>query len=334
MIAIDGGPVEIKILSAGSNWLKVGSMLGLGLTGYFGALPKGSSVSIHTAHTGEMCLQGPGLVDAGVYHFGITTPTWLARTAAEGRGTMGFGEKPLKLKAVGVLPHFDQLALAVRKDLGITSIRQLKDQKVPLRISTAPTHLSHPVGWVLDVLLAEYGMEIEDFERWGGAVIYGDRQPNFMEAVPGGRRDRVSAMKAGELDAVFDEALMTLPWQRIADSVDLTYLPVDRDVLEVLERKHYIRSCVLPEGRLRGIGPGVGAIDFTGWTIYCREDLPDRLVYLMLQGMEEQKQQIESLFQPGQGLTGAVDLSATWKDTELPLHPGAAQYYREKGHMK
>ena len=334
MIDIEHGPVEVKLLSAGSNWLKVGGMLGLGLTGYFGALPKGSSVSVHTAHTGEMCMVGPEMVAAGTYHFGITTPTWLARTAAEGRGAFGFGERQLPLKAVAVFPHYDQLALAVRKDLGITSIRQLVDEKVPLRISTAPTHMAHPVGWVLDVLLAEYGIEIEDFERWGGEVIFGDRQPNFMETVPSGRRDRMTSIQSGAINAIFDEALMTVPWQRIAASVDLTFLPIDRDVLNTLERKYYVRQCFLPEGRLRGIGPNIPGIDFTGWILYCREDLPDRLVYLMLQGLDEQKSQIESLFQPGQGLTGTIDMTECCKNTELPLHAGAVQYYREKGYMK
>lgn len=333
MLRLDGGPVEVKILCAGSNWIKVGGMISLGLTGYYSALPRGSSVSVHTAHTGEMCLAGPGLVDAGKYHFAMTTPPWLARTAAEGRGAFGFGEKPLRLRAVARFPHFDQLALAVRSDLGITSIRQMKERKVPLRISTAPLHLDHPVGWVLDVLFAEYGMSVDDFGRWGGSMTYGDRQPNFLETVPEGRMDRVSAMKAGALNAVFDEALMTQPWHQIADAVDLTFLPIDRDVLQSLERKHGIRATAIPKGALRGVKEDVPTIDFAGWIFYCREDLPDRLVYLTVEAIEQQRRQIESLFQPGQGLTGPVDVATMWRDVELPLHPGAAQYYREKGYL-
>jgi TRAP-type uncharacterized transport system substrate-binding protein len=333
MLSLDNGPIEVKILGAGSNWLKLGSMIGLGLTGYYSQLPKGSSVSVHTAHPGEMCLAGPALVDSGVYHFGVTTPPWLARLAAEGRGAYGFAEKPLRLRALAVLPHFDQLALAVRRDLGITSLRQLAERKVPLKMSTAPIHLGHPVGWVLDVLLAEYGMKIEDFERWGGEVIYGDRQPNFLEKVPEGRRDRVSAMKAGALNAVFDEALMTFPWKEIADSVDLTFLPVDDDVLDTLERKYGIRRTVIPKGRLRGVQKDLPAIDFAGWILYCREDLPERLVYLTLGALDQQRAQIESLFQEGQGLTGKIDLATTWQGTELPLHAGAERYYREKGYL-
>ena len=37
-------------------------------------LPKGSTVSIHTGHPGEMCIQGPGLVNEGLYHFAILLP--------------------------------------------------------------------------------------------------------------------------------------------------------------------------------------------------------------------------------------------------------------------
>jgi len=333
MLKLNDGPIEVKILAAGSNWLKVGGMLGLGLTGYYSPLAEGSTVSVHTGNTGVMCLTGPGLVDAGVYHFGITTPPWLARTAAEGRGGFGFAEKPLRLRSVGVLPHFDQLALAVRRDLGITSIRQLKEQKVPLRISTAPTHLRHPVGWVLDAVFAEYGMKIEDFETWGGSVTYADRQPNFLEKVPEGRQDRVSAMKSGMLNAVFDEALMTVPWKQVADAVDLTFLPIDRDVLQSLERKYGIRPAVIPKNRLRGVNDDVPTVDFAGWAMYCHQNLPDRLVYLLLAGLEQQRVQIESMFQPAQGLTDSIDMSSLWRGADLQLHPGAEQYYREKGSL-
>ncbi len=333
MLKIDSGPIEVKILAAGTNWLRVGAMLGQGLTGYYSPLPKGSSVSVHTAHPGEMCLAGPGLVDAGKYHFAITTPPWLVRCAVEGRGAFGFAEKPLRLRSVGVLPHLDQLALAVRRDLGITSIRQLKEKKVPLRISTAPTHLGHPTGWVLDAVLAEYGMQIEDFEKWGGAVVYDDRQPNFMEKVPEGKRDRVSTMKSGEMNAVFDEAIMTPAWKEIADNVDLTFLPIDQAVLDALDRKYGMRSTVIPKGRLRGVDADIPTIDFAQWIIYCHQDLPDRLVYLLLQGLQQQVRQIESMFQPGQGLTGDIKISEMWKGVEAPLHPGAEQFYRERGHL-
>ena len=332
-LSIKQGPVEIKILGAGSNWLKVSSMIGLGLTGYYSKLPKGSSVSIHTAHTGEMCLSGPELVDTGVYHFGMTPPPWLARIAREGRGAHGFGESACDICAVAVFPHFDQLALAVRKDLALSSLGEVIEQKIPLRISTAPIHLGHPVGWTLDILLAEYGSKIEDFNNWGGKVVFDDRQPNFLEKVPGSRPDRVTAMKSGELNAVFDEALMTRPWKEIADNVDLTFLEIEPDVLHKLHEKYGISSSFIPKNSLRGVLSDLPTIDFAGWIMYCHSKLPEELVYLTVEAIEQQAKQIETLFQPGQGLTSTILMSELCQNTDLPLHEGAQKYYVEKGYL-
>lgn len=332
MLSLDSGPVEVKLLTAGSNFSKFGSMISLGLTGYFGSLAKGSTVSVHNMHPGEACLVGPALVDEGRYHMAMTSPTWLVKIATEGRGK-GFAERPMRLRAMCVFPHFDQFAFAVRKDLGITSMKQIKDEKIPLRISTAPTHLMHPAGWVLDIVLAEYGMSIEDIESWGGSVVHGDRQPNLLEKVPEGRLDRVAGMRSGVLNAVFDEALMTRPWKDVADSVDLTFLPIDEDVLDRMEQKFGIQRAIMPKGSLRGVIENIPTIDFSGHLLYCHEDLPDVLVHSAMCGIEQQKGQIESLFRPEQGLTGPVDLSIMWKDTFVPLHPGAEKFFRERGYM-
>src|SRR3546814_6676703 len=81
---------------------------------------------------------------------------------------LGWTPRKLDLSAVASFSHDDQLALAVRKDLGIKSIREIRENKIPLRISTGPYHLDHPLGCVLDLVLAEYDIKIEDFEVWGG----------------------------------------------------------------------------------------------------------------------------------------------------------------------
>ena len=44
MLRLDDGPIEVRLLTPGVNWLKVGSMMALGLSGYFSPLPEGSTV--------------------------------------------------------------------------------------------------------------------------------------------------------------------------------------------------------------------------------------------------------------------------------------------------
>src|SRR3546814_14800346 len=65
-----------------------------------------------------------------------------------------------------------------------------------------------------------------------------------------------------------------------------------------LERKYGMRRSVLHKGRLRGIEQDVPTIDFAGWLLYCHSEIPDDVVYYALIGLEESKQQLDSLFAP------------------------------------
>lgn len=329
--------MEVKILASGSNWLRIGSMLTLGLIGYDSRLPKGATASVHSMDTGVACLRGLDLVDSGTYHFGMTSPPWLARSVAEGRLNVGFEPRKLNLSAVCVFPHHDQMAFALRRDLGIRSIEEIKAKKAPLRISTGPLHDMHPLGIALDLVLAEYGIEIEDFEKWGGRAGSSDRQLNVLPEGRSDRADRVSLMRRGDLDGVFDEGIMSKTWKDIADDVELEFLPVDEEVLDRLEEKYGVGRSVLPKDRLRGVDKDVPAVDFAGWLLYCHTDLPDELVYNTLIALEEQKTQLESLFEPQRPYQGMSELpfnmAEIWKNTGLPLHSGAEAFFRDRGYM-
>ena len=122
LIKLDGNPVELKLLTASVNWLRIGSMLASELGGYFSPLPKGSIVSVNQGHPGRMAMLAPELVASGAYHVAISSPGWMMKLALEGRGARGWGEKALPLRALATLPHDDLVALCVRKDLNISSI--------------------------------------------------------------------------------------------------------------------------------------------------------------------------------------------------------------------
>ncbi|MEU0073821.1 TAXI family TRAP transporter solute-binding subunit [Streptomyces sp. NPDC006332] len=329
-------PIEVRLLTSGANWLRIGSMLGLGLTGYGGALPEGSSVSIHTMDTGYASVHGMRLVGEGTYDFGMASPPWTAKAAADGVTAFGLTDRPHELRALCAFPHFDQLALTVRADLGITSLRQVFEEKIPLRISTGPTHLKHALGWVMDLLLAEYGVSVEDIEAWGGSVSYGERQLNFLEVTDGGLTGRAALLAEGKLDAVFDEGLMSKSWLELTEAVPMTFLPIEDEVLSSLEAKYGARRAVIPAGRLPGVETDIPTIDFADWLLFCRADVDDELVFLMMQGLEAQLPQLETLFESQgihKGLSEPIDLAKTWQNTELPLHPGAERFYRSRGYM-
>ena len=306
---------ELRFLGPGFNWMKIQGMIAVGVGGYDSPLAPGTRVLVETFDPGAACMQGPILVANGTVHTAMTTPPWFGRMALEGKG---YFSSPLPVRALARFPHFDQLGFAVRRETGLKSVREIVEKKVPLRISTAPE--GHPARWVIEEIFHAYGSSLKEIESWGGKVVSEDRQ-----------KGRVEALKADQIDAVFDEALMTHRWKAVTDAFDLRFLSVDDEALRCCEEKGMTRGFI-PKGRLKGVDQDTPTVDFAGWLLYCREDFPDDYAYQIVKAIDGLKTTIEALFQPGQGLTGAIDPKDLWRDTEIPLHPGAERYYRGKGY--
>lgn len=314
-------PRHVRILCPGNNFMTIGSLIANGMGGYHGALPAGSTVSAVTGTPpSALALEGPWAIARGEYDFGITTPTWLLAQALNGQGM--FAES-LALRAIAAFPHDDRLALAVRAETGITSIRQIVEERRALRISMPTRDQGHPAGWLLDEIFARYGFSQEDVVSWGGEILRDrPRAQNSPESVPVDPR----------FDAVFDEAIMTLRWKRLTTDYDLRFLPLDEDVLQWCEAQGMPRG-VIAAGRLRGVDEDVPTVDFTGWVLYCAESLDDELAYLAVQALDEQTRTLNERFahSPTPPMTTPFDLDRATEVRGIPLHPGAERYYREHG---
>lgn len=312
--------LDVRILGAGQNWMNIGSLIAIGLNGYYSALPGGSTVAAVTGDPGTMCMEAPRLVAEGEFHMALTTPLWYVRAAIEGRSPF---REPLPLSVLAVFPHDDRLAFAVRRETGITSLQQIKDEKYPLRLSTPTPEMNHPAGWVVERVLARYGIALSDIETWGGEILRDrPRSQNSPTAIPVDPR----------FEAVFDEAIMTRRWHKITHEHDMRFLPIDPWVLESLVEEG-MDAGVIAAGRFPGVAEDVPTVDFTGWPLICRSDMNEELAYLAVKAIEERAEQISRRFQEGfDGLTSRVDMHQL-AATELPLHPGARAYYRERGYL-
>ena len=310
--------IDVKILGAGANWTGLSGRISIGLDGYYSRLPVGSTVANVTMNPAQACYEGPFRVADGTYHMAITTPGWFIRLAAQGLPPF---DKPLPLRTLASFPHDDRMAFGVKRSLGITSLHQIRDKKIPLKVSTAPPGSWHPAFWGAETVLAEYGFSFKAMEAWGGKLL-ADR-PRFINHPN-------SKPVSDDFDAVFDEALMTRRWRRITDENDMIFLPIEEDVMAKLEAKGWERG-VIAKGRFRGIDADVAAADFSDWLLFCREDMDEELAYLTIAAIEEQGREIEALYPPPfAALTGPIDLRKLARKPPIPLHPGAERYYREK----
>jgi TRAP transporter TAXI family solute receptor len=309
---------EYRFLMPGHNWIQIGSMLGLGLAGYNSPLPKGSAVALVMADPGVLCMEGPKMVSRGEADVCMTTPTWYGAAAYEGKWDF---DGPQNVRAIATFPHDDRLAFAVRADTGIRSFQDLREQKFPLRVAIPASRQLHPAGIVAEEVLAQYGITLHDIESWGGAIL-----PRI------GVGKNAGPMVDPSFNAIFDEAIMTRRWHELAEEYQFNFLPLDDEVLAHFERRGIPRGTIA-KGRLHGIEADVPALDFTGWVLLARADLPDEFTYQLTKVLDEQKDAIHEMFGPQSGLTGHIDLAQSAREVTLPLHPGAEAYYREKGYL-
>ncbi|KAF4944289.1 hypothetical protein FSARC_14710 [Fusarium sarcochroum] len=106
----------------------------------------------------------------GRMQLAIATPAQLISTALEGKGIFApFGPMP-NLRALGVLPQNDRMALAIHPKHQISSFEELRAKKPAIRIATSTNDGSNLIGHVAYTYLASHGISADEIESWGGSV--------------------------------------------------------------------------------------------------------------------------------------------------------------------
>jgi uncharacterized protein len=228
------------------------------------------------------------------------------------QGTHAYsGEPPRKnLRLFAVIQSPSYLLVAVRTELGITDLSQIKQKRWPVRILTS-------VGTEADTILAYYGLSRQAIEAAGGHVANG--------GIPQERKN---------LDVIIgDGTLGNAPefnvWYEVSQKFDLTFLRLPDDLLDKLAKDNDMERGEIPDGLLRGVDHAIPTVVRTGTVIYGRIDNPDDFAYAVAKAVDEHQDLLQ-----WSHLNFSYNVHTVWKTTEVPLHPGAARYYREKGYMK
>lgn len=78
---------------------------------------------------------GPAVIDqvaSGEVQVAMLNPAGPLALALRGRGPF---TRPIPLRAIMVIPALDQLALAVSERTGLSSLREIRERRFPLRVS-------------------------------------------------------------------------------------------------------------------------------------------------------------------------------------------------------
>jgi uncharacterized protein len=273
---------------------------------------------------GKGWADAPRAVGRGLVDVALATPAAFAAMAYTGRGPYADESYPF-LRALGSVPQNDRLVLAVGAEHGVRSFADLRERRVPLRIATSADDGVNFIGLAVARILELEGVPPAAVESWGGSFLYHEQPINC-----------VTAARERRADAVFHEAIMTPPWQALADERDVHLIPIDGDVLDQLERAYGWPRASLPAGYLRGLDAPLETLDFSDFLLMVRADLPEEIAYLLAWCLGEQRARLERYYRhlPSERSPVTYPLDpAKMARTPIPLHPGAERYYREYGYL-
>ena len=201
-----------------------------------------------------------------------------------------------RVRGIAVL-QVTPVALVVRPGLHVRGPQDLRGRRVGVGPEGSGTAVT------ASLILQAYGLDKHDVRT---------ETMGFQEGV--------TKLLAGELDAMFDNAIIRSAALSRAAEGGARFVPIEGTAADHLRREYpFLRVTVIaPEL----YGTSVRTIGVDGLLV-CRSDLDEALVYQLT------KQLFASLKSLGRGALRSMDVKQA-PATPVPLHPGAARYYRER----
>ena len=250
----------------------------------------------------------------GPIDFGVTGTEFLQWAYM---GTNDFAKDPgtpqKQLRVIARIQEPTYYIVAVRADSGITNLSQIVEKKLPVKM-IARTGIG---GLTTPTVLEYYGITDEKIKSFGGTFATGYNRDNEANVFLG----------FGSLTNAPEYAV----WYQATQKYDLKYLELAPDLKQKLMREFNYKEGTLPVGSFRGVDKPIPTLVRDGTVIYGRTDMPDEFAYTLAKAMDEHQ---ELLQWPNASMNWSYNWRTVWKALDVPLHPGAAKYYKEVGYMK
>jgi TRAP transporter TAXI family solute receptor len=232
----------------------------------------------------------------------------------ESRGVyMAYSGKPPFTQALTTLRaltfvHSSGLPLLVMKGSPIKSYYDLKGKRVG--VGAAGSGLAQ----ISATLLEAHGLT-----------------PSLYKPLWLGHNEVTEGLKDGSIDAGFISGAHAIPAvQQLAFEKDIRIIPVDEDVLKkIFQTSSYFFKDVIHPGTYKGIAEEIPGLGF-GTILATHSNVDQVLVYKITKTLYERRDELIAIAPYARDMT----LKNAMATIAFPLHPGAAQYYKEAGAMK
>ena len=265
-------------------------------------------------------MKAPVEVGARRVDIAYVNPSAMVTMAYRGKG---YYKQKMALRVLGSFPSWDRIAIVVAKDLGVKSLHDIARRKIPLHVSTRFSGVDNATYYTISTILSFYGLSFEKIQRWGGQV---------QECPRPFAPERLRSIAKHSINAVFDEGVSTVGgWLDRALGNGYEIISLEPKVVKKLEQMGYSKA-LLPKSRYRQLREDALTIDFSGWSLVTHRWLPNRLAYAAVETIDERKKLIPV------DDDKPLDMRNLCRSTEqcslqIPLHPGALKYYKQKGYL-
>jgi TRAP transporter TAXI family solute receptor len=289
----------LNILTGGTSGVYY--PLGNALSAIYGKAIPGARVTVQAT---QGSVQNLNLLQAGRGELAFALADSVS-FAWKGVVDMGFPAKLDRLRTIAAIyPNFVQIVAT--KESGIAALADLKGKRVSVG---APRS----------------GTEVNARRVFQAAGLTNEMRS--VEYLPFG--ESVDLMKERQLDATLQSAGLGVASIRdLASTLPITLVPITPKVIARIGDPAYIAKPI-PAGTYQGQDREVMTIAINN-LLMTREDVPANLVYTMTKGLFENLPALAAAHPAAK----AISLQNAPHGSPVPLHAGAARYFREKGVLK
>jgi TRAP-type uncharacterized transport system substrate-binding protein len=217
--------------------------------------------------------------------------------------------KHLRLIARIEDPYY--VMIAVKASSGITDLGQIRDRRMPIKILAD--------GPVSEMILEHYGLTKDAVQSWGGSIGPG------MFAAEGTPFDLMIGFMATSGPTNNPESVSWSVTQR----ADFHFLELPGPLLTELAKRASMEVVTARWGLLRGVDRPIQTLAWSGNAVFGRDDMPESFAYELAKSLDEHHGALKWFIRPY-----TYDPTTVWRDSNVPLHPGAERYYREIGYKR
>ena len=232
----------------------------------------------------------------------------VAYWAYTGTGTMENSEPATELRTIAALfeEHIHLVALA---NSGINSVADLAGKRVSLDEPGSGTYVD------ANLILEANGLSAADVTA---------------EALKGGAA--AEALRNGKIDAYFVVAgFPTGSLVELASAADIKLVPIDGEGADALTDKYgFFAASDIPEGTYEGVAATTTVAVGAQWFTSANED--EELIYNITKALWNDESR--KLLDVGHAKGKTITTDSALAGVGVPLHAGAARFYKEAGLIK